>query len=493
MIEKHTKIITKSNSLINSCYSFSLLEQQIILYVVSRVNPFYENFPLQHVIYIKDFIKIFNKKRKAIYKDIEIAISNRFWDREIYYWDYSRDGYRKLRWLVEVFYSNKNGFFEITFSHLIKPFLYQLTQHFTSYNLEDISKFRSIYSIRIYEFCICDINQNKTNTSFLLVAINTIKERLQLEKKYSDFYDFKRFVLQKAKQEINEHSDLNIDFEEIRKGRKVDAIKFIVERKPNTKPASYAGCYKKGNAERLAYESSKRVCQQYKPKLCSPALSKQNISNSNKEINKVTVTVDAEAPVAYNQNENVSKNDIQEPSDQSVSNQNSELNGDLICHGKTAIDTGSRNDLTLYNSNQNSAMTKKETLPQGDETNLKRDNINNLPQANEPAKHEHTKSQKLAIKEMLIFGLSRENAIKFVSDYGNIAVMNTVDKVKKEIAKSNKIKNMGGYFRTTLDNTQLPVDDEQYKDLLEAEKEAEAQQVIDEEVLKFQIAESLKK
>lgn len=50
-------------------------------------------------------------------------------------------------------------------------------------------------------------------------------------KSYNDFGRFRHKVLEKAQEEINELTDLNIYFEPITKGRKVIKVKFRIEQK----------------------------------------------------------------------------------------------------------------------------------------------------------------------------------------------------------------------------------------------------------------------
>ena len=50
-------------------------------------------------------------------------------------------------------------------------------------------------------------------------------------KSYNRFPDFRRFVLEKAQSEINELTDITIEFDPIKTGRKVTSIKFIIEEK----------------------------------------------------------------------------------------------------------------------------------------------------------------------------------------------------------------------------------------------------------------------
>lgn len=435
--DKNTKeIVTKSNELIHSCYSFSLLEQQLLLFIVSTVDPFTENMDFDYKIYVKDFLKKFPKKNKNIYADIENAVMNKFWERDLMYWSYNKQDYGKFRWFSHVYYSKTEGYFLIEFSRAVKPMLYQLKSNFTSYYIDNINSFKSIFSIRVYEICVCNINRENKANFVCIVTLKDLREWLELEDKYERDRDFKRRVLQKAKEEINAHSDLIIDFEEIKKGRKVDSIKFIVQRKEGCERATYAN------------DKNKISCDDFK---------KSNRGMLNHQGGTTTET-DA-------------------------------------CHDKIAIDTGSRKELMLHNSNQDSVMTKGRTLPQGDEINLNRDNANNLTEVNETNKPEHTQSQKLAIQAVLKFGLSQANVVKFIEEYGESIVMQVVSKVQKAIDSGKYIKNTAGYFVKTLKDSggELVHDSEQYKDIQEAEQIAKSKQAIAEELLKFEIAESLKK
>jgi plasmid replication initiation protein len=136
-------------------------------------------------------------------------------------------------------YGDKEGYVSICFNPKVAPYLYQLSQKFTVYYIDQIAKLKSMYSIRFYEFAIMEINRIKSNHCEFILALKEIKERLEIEDKYSQYFNLKRTILTRAKTEINEHSDLLIDFEEIKQGRTVESIKFIVRRKEGTQPARY--------------------------------------------------------------------------------------------------------------------------------------------------------------------------------------------------------------------------------------------------------------
>ena len=66
-----------------------------------------------------------------------------------------------------------------------------------------------------------------------IFELDELKRLLGVEnvKSYDRFPDFRRKVLEKAQEEINEQTDLNIDFDTIKKGRKVIKIKFRIDEK----------------------------------------------------------------------------------------------------------------------------------------------------------------------------------------------------------------------------------------------------------------------
>jgi len=233
-------LISKSNALVESSYRLSLTEARIILYGISLVNPLKHDFPLSYRIDVKRFAEIFNIENKNIYSDLKQIILGKFWERDFSYINEKRETV-VLRWLTKVVYEDKRGYLEIKFHEDLQPFLHQLKGNFTSYYMEQTTKFKSIYSIRVYELCIMRLNkhiainhkkQKKSNSMQFEIRIEELKKRFELENKYDRFCDFKTRVLEVAKKEINKHSDIKIDYEIQRKnGRSPSDIIFHVKKK----------------------------------------------------------------------------------------------------------------------------------------------------------------------------------------------------------------------------------------------------------------------
>jgi len=221
------KSITKSNALIEAGYRLSLTEVQIVLYGISLINPTQKEVPLEYRIDIGRFADLFNRKHGEIYNDIKDAIRKRFWERDFSYTN-EQGKIVTCRWLTRITYQDKTGFIEIKFSEDVQPYLRQLQKNFTTYYIDQIAKFKSVYSVRFYEFAIMRLKKNKINKIKFKLNIQELKTRLELTDKYKRFSHFKERVLEKAKNEINKHSDIKLSYEVIKQGRTPHEIKFTV-------------------------------------------------------------------------------------------------------------------------------------------------------------------------------------------------------------------------------------------------------------------------
>ena len=231
-------IITKSNDLIQASFKFTLNEYRILMYAVSCINPMSDEFPRRLNVDVKKMATMFGIEIDGLYSEIKDSIIRKFFKREL---TLNLDGEKKklCHWLDSLIYHDGSSRLELKFSEDSIPMLSKMKGQFTNYHIEQIADMKSIYAIRIYEFCILEINRRRLNQCDFFIETSVLREWLELEDKYKDYYDLKRRVINKAKIEINKYSDLTIDFEEIKKGRSVESIKFIIQRKDGAKPAKY--------------------------------------------------------------------------------------------------------------------------------------------------------------------------------------------------------------------------------------------------------------
>jgi hypothetical protein len=95
--------------------------------------------------------------------------------------------------------------------------------------LDSVSKFKSSYSFRLYELI------NRWGGREYVVPVLWLRERLLLTDKYEKMVNFKTFVIDVAVKEINETSNINVRYEQIKRGRNIVAFRFIYSRKQDNK------------------------------------------------------------------------------------------------------------------------------------------------------------------------------------------------------------------------------------------------------------------
>ena len=225
-----TNLVTKSNALIEASYRLSLTEIQVILYGVALLNPTEKVIPSEYRIDIGRFADQFDRRHGEIYESIKESIKKRFWERDF---SYTNEDGRTVtcRWLTRITHEDKSGYIKIKFSEDVQPYLHMLKNNFTSYYIEQVAKFKSVYSIRIYEMGVMHLNRCHNSKSVFKLNVAELNKRLELENSYTRFSNFKARVIDAARKEINKHSDITLNYEVLKLGRTPHEIKFTVTRK----------------------------------------------------------------------------------------------------------------------------------------------------------------------------------------------------------------------------------------------------------------------
>ncbi len=101
-------------------------------------------------------------------------------------------------------------------------------------NLSLQNRFNSKHSLALYELFIDYYNENKKYGETPFIFIDGFRKLLGLgESEYSRYKDLSNYVIRKAIKEINEKTDLYIEIEYKKEGRKIVALKFIIKKNPN--------------------------------------------------------------------------------------------------------------------------------------------------------------------------------------------------------------------------------------------------------------------
>lgn len=227
--EIRNKSVVKANELIQrSRFDLSLQQQKIVLYLISQITPFDESFKL-YEFSIAEFCRVcgIDETSGKNYTDLKQAIKD-IADKSLWI-TIAEDEETLLRWIEKPYINKKDGIIKIKLDEDMKPFLLQLKQNFTSYELIWTLHFKSKYTIRLYEL-IKSIHFHELETYTREYSLTEIKRLLGAEK-YNTYQHFKDRVLNRAVEEINKYSDKNISVEAIKQGRAVVKIKFSISTK----------------------------------------------------------------------------------------------------------------------------------------------------------------------------------------------------------------------------------------------------------------------
>lgn len=221
--------VTKANALIQrSRFSLSVQQQKIVLYLISQITPYDEDFKL-YEFSIVEFCKLvgIDYENGKNYLNLKQAIKD-IADKSI--WIKLTDGRETLvRWIEKPYINERIGMIQIRLDKDMKPFLLQLKENFTSYELIYTLRMRSKYSIRLYEL-IKSIHFHELEEYTKRYTVDELKTLLDANI-YKNYRDFHHRALKPAVEEINLYTDKTLSYEAVTRGKKVIAIEFKIDTK----------------------------------------------------------------------------------------------------------------------------------------------------------------------------------------------------------------------------------------------------------------------
>ena len=222
--EQRELTVRKANEIIQrSRFSLSAQQQKILLYLISKIKPQDKEFT-EYTMSVIEFCDICGiTKSGRTYEEIKAAIKA-IADKSMWIELGDEAGTDALiRWIENPKILKKTGFIKVKLNEDMKPFLLELKKNYTSYELLWTLKFKSKYSIKLYEL-LKSVHYNELDTYSYSFTV----ERLQwlLDSNYKLYADFKRNALVPAITEINRYSDKIVTYKEIREG-KAHSVKSI--------------------------------------------------------------------------------------------------------------------------------------------------------------------------------------------------------------------------------------------------------------------------
>lgn len=231
VLESRYNKVVKHNAIVqNSRFDLSATEQKTINFLISLVKPKQNENDIQPIEYefeIQDYCKVcgIDYKTGENYKMVRNTLKSLV--SKVVVVTLPDGTETSVNW-INKFWSNKgSGKAKIRFDEDLAPYIFELRENTTRFELLNILPMKSKYSVRMYEICRSYCYQ-KSHT-FDLVELRKMLEIPENE--LTRYPDFRRRVLEKSQEEINRYSDLNIYFEPIKKGRSMVKIQIHITEK----------------------------------------------------------------------------------------------------------------------------------------------------------------------------------------------------------------------------------------------------------------------
>ncbi len=127
-------------------------------------------------------------------------------------------------------YYDGEGRVSLRFTEEILPYVSDLKNRFTQYQAKYVMPMRSSYGIRLYELCLQWLGEERE------FSVDEFRQLFGLKDKYKSIKDLKKYVVYKALDDINTHSDIRVSFGQRKAGRRVSHFQFmIVKPQPKVK------------------------------------------------------------------------------------------------------------------------------------------------------------------------------------------------------------------------------------------------------------------
>jgi plasmid replication initiation protein len=227
--------ITMNNALTRAGQGLTLSEKRVVMAAVSKLDS-RRVYPAGEVpttrITALEFATLFQIDPSTAYEQLQDA-AKQLYNRSITFFEpaHKRNGQPleptrvTMRWVGQVHYQKGEGWVDLFWWPKLLPRLTGIQKQFTTYQLQQASALRSIYSWRLLEM----LTRFKSS-GVAVYTIEDFKASMDAPASLSDFGQIKRRIIDPAVKELTEKDGWIIQWEPIKAGRKVKKIRFAFTR-----------------------------------------------------------------------------------------------------------------------------------------------------------------------------------------------------------------------------------------------------------------------
>lgn len=228
-----SELVVKDNALIQASYTLGLAEQRLILLAIIEARETGEGIDHTSLlrVHAHTYADHFDIDKGNAYEVVREASKGLF-DRYVTYHDKNpkngNDRSFHCRWVDKIGYEKATGTVFLRFTSDVVPLITRLESNFTSYEIEQVANLDSGYAIRLYELLIQWRIAGKTP----VFELQDFRRKLGVEdNQYKTMSNFKKYVLNFAVEQINEHTDITASYNQHKKGRTITGFTFTFKPK----------------------------------------------------------------------------------------------------------------------------------------------------------------------------------------------------------------------------------------------------------------------
>lgn len=218
--------VTKANKLIQKTkFVLNLTEQKLLAYLFSFIEP-HDTELKEITIDIRDFCRVSNIKESENLTEVKRIISN------LASKDFEMPMENKVdktyRWLDSVIIQRNSSLCKIKLNSLLSSYLLNLKGNFTTFYLNNIMKFKSKHTIRLFEYLY-----SYKNIGSVKLSVNDFRTIMGLIDEYPNYRDLNKRVITPALNEINDSTNVDIEINLFvkRKNKAIDILDFSIKKK----------------------------------------------------------------------------------------------------------------------------------------------------------------------------------------------------------------------------------------------------------------------
>ena len=222
-LQKIDASVSLANELVRAAHCLKLVEKRLLMLALTRIDSKQAATGRNQSVTLSaaDYLAEYDADKPSSYREIAAAV-NSLDAARVRFKDTAIGEYGSIHWTTGARYKPKQGLFVISINGDLLPYLMDLKSHFTTYKLSRVSGFKSIYSWRLFELLM----QFK-RTGLLTILIDDFYHSMEApESLRANFANLRNRVIEPAVKEIREKDGLAIEWEAIKAGRKVKALKF---------------------------------------------------------------------------------------------------------------------------------------------------------------------------------------------------------------------------------------------------------------------------